>query len=211
MSDPEDEAEKAAEQEKEDKEQEAEKAEMQAQQQQQQHMRSPPRRDESPVTMWTPTAHQQDHRVVSCQITPPTRHSHQQPHQRPPRSAGGGYYYPPRYAHSSYGGPPPHQSNFYQDDSPPAVISERGSFEDPAFGSPARPMAEDYAPYTYVQQPRLEDKTILRKKFSWKHYPEVRRINRDALDLSILFQVLTHPLTSLYLFSVRTLLDCQPR
>lgn len=29
------------------------------------------------------------------------------------------------------------------------------------------------SPYTYVQQPRLEEKTILKKKFSWKHYPEV--------------------------------------
>jgi len=32
-----------------------------------------------------------------------------------------------------------------------------------------------YAPYTYVQQPRLEEKTMLRKKFSWKHYPELER------------------------------------
>ena len=39
-----------------------------------------------------------------------------------------------------------------------------------------------YAPYTYVQQPHLEEKTILRKKFSWKHYPELERFligNRD--------------------------------
>lgn len=40
-----------------------------------------------------------------------------------------------------------------------------------------------YAPYTYVQQPQLlEEKTILRKKFSWKHYPELERFliaNRD--------------------------------
>jgi hypothetical protein len=31
------------------------------------------------------------------------------------------------------------------------------------------------APYTYVQQPRLKGETILRKKFSWKSYPEVRQ------------------------------------
>jgi hypothetical protein len=31
-------------------------------------------------------------------------------------------------------------------------------------------------PYTFVQQPRMENKTILRKKFSWKHYPEVCNI-----------------------------------
>jgi hypothetical protein len=32
-----------------------------------------------------------------------------------------------------------------------------------------------YAPYTYVQQPRVESKTVLRKKFSWKNYPELER------------------------------------
>lgn len=31
-----------------------------------------------------------------------------------------------------------------------------------------------YAPYSYVQQPSLDEKTVLRKKFSWKHFPEVR-------------------------------------
>ena len=39
-----------------------------------------------------------------------------------------------------------------------------------------------FAPYTYVQQPHLEEKTVLRKKFSWKHYPELERFliaNRD--------------------------------
>ena len=44
------------------------------------------------------------------------------------------------------------------------------------------PPSMTYAPYTYVQQPHLEEKTILRKKFSWKHYPELERFligNRD--------------------------------
>jgi hypothetical protein len=39
-----------------------------------------------------------------------------------------------------------------------------------------------FAPYTYVQQPHLDEKTVLRKKFSWKHYPELERFliaNRD--------------------------------
>ena len=39
-----------------------------------------------------------------------------------------------------------------------------------------------YAPYTFVQQPHLEEKTVLRKKFSWKHFPELERFliaNRD--------------------------------
>ena len=34
-----------------------------------------------------------------------------------------------------------------------------------------------YAPYTFVQQPNLESKTVLRKKFAWKHYPEVRWVS----------------------------------
>lgn len=40
----------------------------------------------------------------------------------------------------------------------------------------------EVGPYTYVQQPHLEEKTVLRKKFSWKHYPELERFliaNRD--------------------------------
>lgn len=44
------------------------------------------------------------------------------------------------------------------------------------------PSSMAYAPYTYVQQPHLEEKTVLRKKFSWKHYPELERFliaNRD--------------------------------
>jgi len=61
-------------------------------------------------------------------------------------------YPPPRYNHYEWGG--------Y--DVPP----EEGYYRTPP---PPPPMA----PYTMVQQPRLEEKTILRKKFSWKHYPEV--------------------------------------
>ncbi|KAG7353976.1 hypothetical protein IV203_003332 [Nitzschia inconspicua] len=37
-------------------------------------------------------------------------------------------------------------------------------------------------PYGYLHPPRMEEKTILRKKFSWKHYPELERFliaNRD--------------------------------
>jgi hypothetical protein len=36
-------------------------------------------------------------------------------------------------------------------------------------------------PYGYMQHPRMEEKTILRKKFSWKHYPEVGRA-QDELE-----------------------------
>jgi hypothetical protein len=31
-------------------------------------------------------------------------------------------------------------------------------------------------PFAYMHQPRIEEKTILRKKFSWKHYPEVSKL-----------------------------------
>lgn len=143
---------------------------------------SPPRTANSPVTMWTPKPSQPSTR--SRQITPthePSPH-HRYFHQPYPRYAPP----PPQQYGGGYGG-----GGYRGADSPPAVISERGSFEDPdhrAFGSPSRPPPhhEDnnphYAPYTYVQQPRLEDKTILRKKFSWKHYPELERFliaNRD--------------------------------
>lgn len=47
-------------------------------------------------------------------------------------------------------------------------------------GHPGYPphMSGVIPPYTYVQQPTHEEKTVLRKKFSWKHFPEVshRRI-----------------------------------
>jgi hypothetical protein len=32
-------------------------------------------------------------------------------------------------------------------------------------------------PYSYMQQPDLDEKTVLRKKFSWKHFPEVRFVS----------------------------------
>jgi hypothetical protein len=45
-----------------------------------------------------------------------------------------------------------------------------------------------------MQHPRMEEKTILRKKFSWKHYPEVSML-RDVLEMQtmlLVLQLLTH-------------------
>jgi hypothetical protein len=126
--------------------------------------KSPPRGETSPVAMEWSTPKQYSN--SSRQITPTSM----DPHYRHPPPRGGGYYHQsyPRYP---FGHP------YYRNDSPPTVISERGSFEDDrmAYGSPPRHPDDHshYAPYTYVQQPRLEEKTVLRKKFSWKHYPEV--------------------------------------
>jgi len=69
------------------------------------------------------------------------------PRHRPPHSMPGpppGQPYPPRYM--GYNGPPPPHGQ----------------------GDPY-----GMSPYSYVQQPHLEEKTVLRRKFSWKHYPEV--------------------------------------
>lgn len=52
------------------------------------------------------------------------------------------------------------------------------------------PSQHHASPYTYVQQPRLEEKTILRKKFSWKHYPEVCKETVQSMSDS--FLPLTH-------------------
>lgn len=176
MADPKEEAEKAA----------AAQKEME-QQQQVQHLRSPQRQPEqqhSPVVMWTTP--RPSERVQSRQITPTSTYENHRHMPPPPRAGYNNNYappqqqqpYPPRYA-SSY---PPPSYNAYRGDSPPAVISERGSFEEHSFGSPPRHEDPRFSPYTYVQQPRLEDKTILRKKFSWKHFPELERFliaNRD--------------------------------
>jgi hypothetical protein len=86
--------------------------------------------------------------------------------------------YPP-----SYGGPPPQwgyegppsHAPFYPPRGPPTAHG--GLYERPGPERDAPPppyQSSTAAPYTYVQQPTLEEKTVLRKKFSWKHYPEVR-------------------------------------
>lgn len=146
----------------------------------------------SPVAMWTPKGREDVPRpTLSRQITPVDQHRYGGPswsrsagHRPPPlprEHYSAGAPPPPRYRHDPYYSPwaqAPHLPP-QMPESSPVVISERNSFEEayhdrePVYASPPR---EDlaYAPYTYVQQPRMEEKTILRKKFSWKHYPEVR-------------------------------------
>lgn len=94
---------------------------------------------------------------------PDMRPSYPPPHEGgPPMTrespSPSSYHRPPFRPPGSYMAPPPHMA-----------------------GRPRDPSMH-YAPYTYVQQPQLEEKTILRKKFSWKHYPELERFliaNRD--------------------------------
>jgi hypothetical protein len=103
-----------------------------------------------------------------------------------------GYYYDePPYGHYWEGGPqqtahgpyPPPRWNY----GPPEPFHSEYAYEalDEAFAHhrPPPPLPTHHtAPYTYVQQPRLEEKTILRKKFSWKHYPEVSCCSRKMFE-----------------------------
>lgn len=87
---------------------------------------------------------------------------------------------PYHYDEHAYGyweaGPPPY---------PPPRYNHYDWYDgaEDGYGNPYRPPpTAPVPPYTMVQQPRLEEKTILRKKFSWKHYPELERFliaNRD--------------------------------
>ena len=103
---------------------------------------------------------------------PPLDPWHQDQQQRyPPPRGWSGYergYAPPhhhRYAH-------PHQQQYYD---------EYYAVQPP----PQRPAPSAYtAPYTYVQQPSQEEKTVLRKKFSWKNFPEVRTTVVSTLQAS---------------------------
>lgn len=89
------------------------------------------------------------------------------------RYEGAGPYLSPRW---SYEGHAPLASFPHPPGPPQPFIEER--LEGDRFPAPT-----SFAPYTYVQQPNSESKTLLRKKFSWKHYPEVR-IRRPAYILS---------------------------
>jgi hypothetical protein len=112
---------------------------------------------------------------------PPTTHSdsfYGSPlHHGPPAD----YSYPlppPHYGApedqdiAMYGGNlPPHPSYHHRGGPPPPLSGPRHpgmSMHPPHMGGPP-------PPYPYGHPPRMEEKTILRKKFSWKHYPEVRR------------------------------------
>ena len=91
---------------------------------------------------------------------------------------------PYHYDEQPYGGywegpPTPYPSRYGYEQHQWGGYPERYDMpvEDPYYrGPPPPPSAPLHyrSPYTTVQQPRLEEKSILRKKFSWKHYPEVR-------------------------------------
>jgi hypothetical protein len=61
--------------------------------------------------------------------------------------------------------PPPHAPYYYRE------------------GPLHRPGTAPMYPGTYGHPPLMEEKTILRKKFSWKHYPEVRRTLIDICEV----------------------------
>jgi hypothetical protein len=62
-------------------------------------------------------------------------------------------------------GPPPH----HQHHPPPLIAPPPSRYDDLSPGGGL------HRPYSYAQHPHSGSKTVLRKKFSWKHYPEVRR------------------------------------
>ena len=96
-----------------------------------------------------------------------------------------GYYPPPEGAWQH----PPHESHYRRGWGPYEVPpSNRGPYPPPPppsgyyedyYGTapphhlgPSQP-PPPYGPYTYVQQTTGDEKTVLRKKFSWKNFPEV--------------------------------------
>lgn len=89
----------------------------------------------------------------------------------PPPSYAGYWDGPPHHPHSPY--PPPRWNYGPPQDSFHGDYSYEVPDEAYTHHRPHPSFPPHHAPYTYVQQPRLEEKTILRKKFSWKHYPEV--------------------------------------
>ncbi|GAX13349.1 hypothetical protein FisN_17Hh292 [Fistulifera solaris] len=81
------------------------------------------------------------------------------------RFDGTGPYLPPRWSHE---GPAPWGY-------PRPLGPAHPHLEEHTLEGDRATMSRSFAPYTYVQQPRLESKTLLRKKFSWKNYPELER------------------------------------
>ena len=84
-------------------------------------------------------------------------------------------YYSPEGPYAQYDYPPPPKAEYRRYPPPPDA---RHQYITPTASRDMEQADEAYhtAPYTYVQQPRLKEETILRKKFSWKHYPEVRQV-----------------------------------
>jgi len=121
---------------------------------------------------------------------PPQTHS--DPFYGPPPHHAGppppDYSYPPPPAH--YGGPEDHDAAMYGGNPPLHGTYHHRGGPHPSMPGPHHPgmpmppphMSGPPPPYPYSHPPRMEEKTILRKKFSWKHYPELERFliaNRD--------------------------------
>jgi len=125
--------------------------------------------------------------------------AHFDPFHRPSLPHGPPPLPPPEYAYSSppppshYGGGPEDPDSLYGSNNYPPLPyyhPHRGGPPPPMPGSihpgmsmHPHPMVGPPPPFPYRPHPsRMEEKTILRKKFSWKHYPELERFliaNRD--------------------------------
>lgn len=103
--------------------------------------------------------------------------SHSDPYCGSPHSPLQDYPYPPPPP-PRYGGPGDHDLSMYGTGAPPPPPAPYYYREGPLH----RPGTVPMYPGTYGHPPLMEEKTILRKKFSWKHYPELERFliaNRD--------------------------------
>jgi hypothetical protein len=131
------------------------------------------------------------------------------PYPTPAMHGGSGWQQPsphdPRYPSSSWGGYEQQSSGYPFPPPPPGYPTPPQHHMTPphgrVIGGPPptpqyyddrsyhmRPSASGYGPmppnrpYSYMQQPPRDEKTILRKKFSWKHFPEVR-VKRVAFSI----------------------------
>jgi hypothetical protein len=97
----------------------------------------------------------------------------------PPGSHGDPYYGMPHRPPPPDYPPPPH---YGEED--PGMMGPGGPYGPPPphYRGPPPPHHHHpgmhVPPYGYGYHPRMEEKTILRKKFSWKHYPEVSKVER---------------------------------
>ena len=128
------------------------------------------------------------------------------------------YFGPPPPGHGSFGppsqewpsSPPPPGPSMSRPPPPGQPYSSRFMYGGvPPPPQPPRP-GDPYhaAPYTYVQQPHIEEKTVLRRKFSWKHYPEVSTILLGSGHIFLSIRI-SQPL--LFLLLVGTVFDRQSR
>jgi hypothetical protein len=158
------------------------------------------------VTLWTPKSQYEESSQTWLQsrqhpphrsIITPTYNNHAPayydgpPTYRAPNGA-------PNYRHHYPAAQPPSMSSrqhhhYYGGNGhgpqhePPTPPQRGGSWED-IRGNEFHNSGPRIAPYTYVQQqPTQGQTTILRKKFSWKHFPEVRMESMHCTQTSYYF------------------------